>query len=91
MNTLRRAALWTPGATVQVEDAREALLSAPSPLEPLAGEIDLPAHLADVARRHLTRALEAAGGNKSRAAAALGLNSHQTLSNWMRRYGVASR
>jgi transcriptional regulator with PAS, ATPase and Fis domain len=90
MNTLRRAALWTPGATVQGEDAREALLSAPSPLEVTAGEIDLPSHLAEIARRHLARALDAAGGNKSRAAAALGLASHQTLTNWIRRYGLAT-
>jgi transcriptional regulator with PAS, ATPase and Fis domain len=85
-NTMRRAALWTPGVVMRVADVREALL--PMPGEP-AGEVDLPSVLAGVARQHLQRALEEAEGNKSRAAEMLGLASHQTLTNWMRRYGVA--
>jgi DNA-binding NtrC family response regulator len=93
-NSLRRAALWTPGALIRAGDLREALLPAPATAAgPLLGRalgdgFDLSAVLAEAARHYLSRALDESGGNKSRAAALLGLASHQTLSNWLRRYGV---
>jgi len=93
-NTLRRAAIWTPEATLRVEEIREALL----PLEaagedrilgrPLGEGLDLPGLLATVARHYLERALDDALGNKTRAAKLVGLPSYQTLTNWMKRYGV---
>ncbi|HEY2515352.1 MAG TPA: sigma-54 dependent transcriptional regulator [Polyangiaceae bacterium] len=90
-STLRRAALWSSRAAIDAADAREAIL----PVEgrgvekPVGdGAVNLPEVLADVARQHLRRALDACSGNKSRAAARLGLASHQTLTNWMDRYGV---
>ncbi len=95
LNTLRRAAIWSDGATITVEDAREALLPAPG-AQPrdvldhgLGGSFSLPDLLGDVARQYLTRALKRAGGNKTRAAELVGLPSYQTLSNWLKRYGVS--
>ena len=90
-STLRRAALWSSGATIDATDVREAILSAEvrpavSPVGDSA--VDLPEVLAEVARQHLRHALAVCGGNKSKAAARLGLASHQTLTNWMDRYGV---
>jgi DNA-binding NtrC family response regulator len=93
-NTLRRAALWTAGATVHAADVREALLPTPAaagaPLlgRALGGSFQLPAILGEVARHYLGRALDESGGNKSRAAELLGFKSHQTLGNWLRRYRV---
>jgi len=93
-NTLRRAAIWTPEATLGAEDIHEALLSVPAgPGDAVLGralgeELDLPGLLAKVARHYLKRALGEAGGNKTRAARLVGLPSYQTFTNWMRRYGV---
>ena len=94
LNTLHRAALWTPGPTIQGEDAREALLppiggQASRILDrPLGGGFSLPELLASVARHYLERALEETGGNKTRAAQLVGLTSYQTLTNWLGKYGV---
>jgi DNA-binding NtrC family response regulator len=41
-----------------------------------------------VVEHYLRRAIEAAHGNKSKAAELVGLGSYQTLTNWMQRYGV---
>ncbi len=101
-NTLRRLVVWSDSATVTREEAREALLVEPiggagvdpGPAGPGRGAgppslpegFDLREHLAGEARRYLEAAMELAGGRKSRAAALLGLPSHQTLSNWLGRY-----
>jgi len=93
-NTLRRAAIWTPGDTIRTQDFREALLESTRPAStdvlgrPLGGEFDLQALMADVARHYLERALVEAHGNKSEAARLVGLPSYQTLTNWLERYGV---
>ncbi|GIW41867.1 MAG: hypothetical protein KatS3mg076_2444 [Candidatus Binatia bacterium] len=95
-NTLARAAIWTPGSLLKTEDIREALLPLVTPSgdrildRPLGEGLDLPGLLATVARHYLERALEEAAGNKTRAARLVGLPSYQTLTNWMKRYGVAS-
>ena len=94
LNTLHRLAIWTPGPEVVAEDIREALLP---PIGARAGRIldrpldkglSLPNLLAQVARHYLERALEATGGNKTRAARLVGLPSYQTLTNWLKRYEV---
>ncbi len=95
LNTLRRAAIWSDGATITVEDAREALLPAPGAQRRdvldhgLGDGFSLPDLLADIARTYLIRALKRAGGNKTKAAELVGLPSYQTLTNWLKRYGVS--
>jgi DNA-binding NtrC family response regulator len=94
LNTLRRAAIWTPGEVIDAEDVQEALL--PTPREPddgilhrpLGPELHLPQLLAQVARHYLERALAEAHGNKTKAAALVGLPSYQTLTNWLKRHGI---
>jgi transcriptional regulator with PAS, ATPase and Fis domain len=94
LNTLRRAAIWSSGQSIRTEDIRDALL-------PVAGEpgsevlnrrlgdgLRLPEILTMVARHYLNRAIEEAGGNKTKAAELVGLPSYQTFTNWMKRYGV---
>lgn len=94
-NTLRRAVIWSDGATITAEDAREALLPLGTSTRtdvlrrPLGGGLNLPELLKDVARHYLGRAMDEAAGNKTRAAELVGLPSYQTLSNWLRRYELA--
>ena len=94
LNTLRRAAIWSDGATITVEDAREALLPVSSANEaevfgrPLGNGFNLPDLLTEISRHYLGRAIDEAGGNKTKAAELVGLPSYQTLTNWLKKYGV---
>ncbi len=92
--TLKRAALWSESETITAEDVREALLDVPANRRadildrPLGTGLKLPELMAEVARHYLQRALDEAGGNKTKAAALVGLPSYQTLTNWLERYEV---
>ncbi|MCP3143432.1 sigma-54 interaction domain-containing protein [Pyxidicoccus xibeiensis] len=94
LNTLRRAAIWSEGASISVEDTREALLPVAASSRrdvlgrPLGGGFNLPELLRDVARDYLRRAMDEAQGNKTRAAELVGLPSYQTLTNWLAKYEV---
>jgi transcriptional regulator with PAS, ATPase and Fis domain len=94
LNTLRRAAIWSDGATISTEDAREALLPAtPSARHdvlgrPLGEGLNIAELLKEVARHYLGRAMDEAHGNKTKAAELVGLPSYQTLTNWLARYEV---
>jgi DNA-binding NtrC family response regulator len=94
VNTLRRSVIWSDGATITAEDAREALLPSGNATrkdvlgQPLGGGLSLPGLLKVVARHYLGRAIDEAGGNKTKAAELLGLASYQTLTNWLKRYEV---
>ena len=94
LNTLRRAVIWSDGSVITAEDVRESLLPAPGGCgagileKSLGGGFSLPDVLSEVSRHYLSRALDESGGNKTRAAELLGLPSYQTLSNWLRKYGV---
>lgn len=93
--TLDRLVLWSPHGVVGPEDVQAELLrtapDAPSDLlgRPLGDGLALPALVAELARHYLERALDEAGGNKTRAAELVGLPSYQTFSNWLKRYGAA--
>jgi DNA-binding NtrC family response regulator len=94
LNTLRRAAIWSDGASISSEDVREALLPAAASARqdvlgrPLGGGFNLPELLKEVARDYLRRAMDEAHGNKTQAAELVGLPSYQTLTNWLARYKV---
>lgn len=96
LNTLYRAVIWSDGSTITAEDAREALLPASTAGradvlgQPLGGGLNLPELLKEVARHYLSRAMDEAGGNKTKAAELVGLPSYQTLTNWLAKYGVTS-
>src|SRR5262249_45822407 len=95
-NTLRRAALWSAGETLSVSDIQDALIrdarttTANVLGRPLGDGFTLPGVLGEVARHYLERALAESDGNRTVAAARLGLGSHQTLANWLARHGVAA-
>ncbi|MEE9391947.1 MAG: sigma-54 dependent transcriptional regulator [Planctomycetota bacterium] len=96
LNTLRRMAIWSDGATMTVEDARESLLPAIAASasdilgRSLGTDLDLDVVLGVVERHYIERAIEEAAGNKSNAAKLLGLSSYQTLSNRMKKHGIDS-
>jgi transcriptional regulator with PAS, ATPase and Fis domain len=95
-NTLTRATVWSAGETLDAEDIREALLPVPTAPEcaetilhrPLGNGLDLRGVLKTVAVHYLERGLAQTGGNKTRAAEILGLPNYQTLTNWLRKYGL---
>ena len=93
-NALARASLWAEAEVIGTEDVRGAL----GPDREAAGAVlgralgsgfRIQEVLDEVARHYLQRALEEAGGNRTRAAELVGLASYQTFVNWMGRYGVA--
>jgi DNA-binding NtrC family response regulator len=96
LNTLRRAAVWTPGPVIDVDDARDALLPCPqggSGRDPVLSQnvsegIDLKEIIERVARHYLEHAMQIAGGNKTRAAKLLGFGNPTTLTNWLKKHGV---
>jgi len=95
-NTLRRAAVWSDGDEITEQDIRDALLPVATGAasdeilnRSLENGVDLPELMGEVARHYLERALQHANGNKSRATELLGLPSYQTLTNWLKKYGVS--
>lgn len=96
LNTLRRAAVWTPGPTIDLDDARDALLPGPQSADgslsilgrELGEDFDLERLLDDVKRHYLERALAVAQGNKTRAAQLLGFGNPTTLTNWLKKYDL---
>ncbi len=94
MNTLQRAVVWAESATVTAEDIREALIPVAARRteilgRPLGGGFSLPTLIEEVARHYLGRALDESHGNKTEAAALVGLSSYQTLTNWIQKYQVS--
>jgi DNA-binding NtrC family response regulator len=94
LNTLLRAAAWSEGATIGSDEIRDALLPVRIAGEsdilnrPLGEGLNLPELMGVVARHYLSRALDEAHGNKSKAAELVGLSSYQTLTNWLSKYGL---
>jgi DNA-binding NtrC family response regulator len=92
--TLMRAAVWSTGVEIRADDVRDALLEAPAHKsaavldQPLGEGFSINAVIEKVAKHYLERALREAEGSKTQAAKLVGLNSYQTLTNWLQRYGV---
>jgi DNA-binding NtrC family response regulator len=94
-NTLRRAAIWSAGDTIGIEDVREAVLPVGTAgadgllNRPIGDGFNLPKLMEQLAQHYLVRAVDEAHGNKTRAAELVGLPSYQTFTNWMKKYHVA--
>ena len=93
-NTIMRAALWSPGPTIDVDDIREAMIPMARPREdsllnrPMTDGINLPKLMEELAQHYLKRALHEASGNKTKATELVGLTNYQTFSNWLKKYNV---
>lgn len=91
--TLLRAFVWSKGTTIDETAVREALMVRPQKSgdvlhRPLGSGFNLEDCQAEVARHYLSRAIEEAHGNKTKAAELVGAASYQTLKNWAKKYGV---
>jgi transcriptional regulator with PAS, ATPase and Fis domain len=93
-NTLKRAAMWTPGSIIDKQDILDSIISikysADSDVlnQPLGSHLKINELLDKVAKHYLVRAWKESGGNKSRAAELIGLGSHQTFDDWIRKYHI---
>jgi len=96
LNTLQRASVWSDDETISAEAMRDAILMAQPAKrgqdgvlgQPIEEGVQLDEVLARVARHYIERALAHSHNNKTQAATLLGLGSYQTLTNWIKRYGV---
>lgn len=95
-NTLSRAAILIAGETIEIEDIREALFPVTRTGQngdnvmnrSLGNGFSLPDVLSDVARHYLKRAVAESKGNKTKIASLVGLSNYQTVSNWLKKYGI---
>lgn len=95
-NTLSRAAILIAVETIEIDDIREALFPVSSSQRDqektlnrsLGNGFSLPDVLSDVARHYLKRAVAESKGNKTKIASLIGLSNYQTVSNWLKKYGV---
>lgn len=92
-STLLRAAIFSQGNNIDLADVERAIQAPVSrntstTFAPITDGFDLQEYLANTARHYLRSALDASGGNKSKASRMLGLPNYQTFLNWARKYGV---
>lgn len=95
-NTLSRAAILIASETIEIDDIREALFplsNSRSDQEKilnrsLGNGFSLPDVLSDVAQHYLKKAVAESKGNKTKIAILVGLSNYQTVSNWLKKYGI---
>lgn len=91
-NTLMRAAIWTAGDVIELEDVKDAVIPIKNETDDMllnravTDGINLPDLMAQLARHYLKKGLDASHGNKTKASELLGLSNYQTLSNWLKKY-----
>ena len=93
-NTLARSAVWSLGNEITLEDVQEATLPSfrPKADSYVPASLDEPINLQELCgnlvKNYLKLALKKSGGNKTKAAQLLGVPNYQTLSNWIKKYGI---
>lgn len=92
-STLLRASLWSSEDVIAADDIKQALFDRPQNNTSLLDRdisqgIDIQNIISDLVKHYIPKALAQANGNKSKAAALLGLKNYQTLTNWMDKYDV---
>jgi transcriptional regulator with PAS, ATPase and Fis domain len=96
LNTIRRATLFADGDEITGEDMAHAIRPVPGREAGVDGilnqdisqGVDIEEKFEIVARHYLSRAMEKTGGNKTKAAKLMGLNSATSLTNWLEKYNV---
>ena len=93
-NTLMRAAIWSTGQTISLEDIKEAIIPISLSREDslldrrIQEGVNLAELMGELAKHYLRRALDEANGNKTKAARLVGLPNYQTFTNWMQKYKI---
>jgi DNA-binding NtrC family response regulator len=93
-NTLLRASIWSDGSELTVEHLQRAMIERPGSkpkgarLPDIGQGIDINEVLDKTKRYYAEEALKATAGQKVKAARLLGLPNHQTLSNWLKQWGM---
>ncbi|RCW93012.1 sigma-54 interaction domain-containing protein [Marinomonas foliarum] len=92
-STLLRASLWSSEDLLSADDIKQALFDRSQNNTSLLDKdvsqgIDIQNIISDLVKHYIPKALAQANGNKSKAAALLGLKNYQTLTNWMDKYDV---
>jgi len=92
-STLLRASLWATGNKITATDIQQALFTMPDGQAGILGRdisqgIEIEEIIGEVAQHYITRAMADAQGNKTKAAALLGLGTYQTLGNWIKKYMI---
>ena len=95
-NTLTRAAVWSSREVLDEQDIQEALLPIPGAEkgkdqilnQPVSTGVNLPGIIKTVAVHYLQRGIAETHGNKTKTAELLGFPSYQTLTNWLKKYGL---
>jgi len=96
-NTLLRAMIWSSSKSITLADVRSAIpqksvnKGAEVLNRSLGDGFNLPELIKQVATHYLERALEQANSNKTKAANLVGAPSYQTLTNWLKKYGVSPK
>ncbi len=91
-NTLMRAAIWSTGNAISLEDIKEAMIpislfKKDSLLDrSIEDGVNLPELMDKLAQHYLKKAMDKANGNKTNAARLVGLPSYQTFTNWMKKH-----
>ena len=94
VNTLTRIALWHPSQKISKQAVLDSIITIHSKANsdilnrPLGSTFNIVDVINEVARHYLTRALKESGGNKTAAASLVGLPSHTTFTNWMKRHNL---
>ncbi|MGO1297138.1 MAG: sigma-54 interaction domain-containing protein [Vibrio sp.] len=86
-NTLHRAVLWSENDCISVDELKSSILSSDKKIvkqKDFSIPGDIIQHIDNIKKNYVIQALEMANDNKSKAAELLGLNSHQTLNNWIK-------
>lgn len=92
-STLLRASLWSREARIDAVGIEAALFRGAAKQQGVLDRdfiegSDIQMVIDEVVQHYAGRALTQSGGNRSKAAALLGLSSYQTLNNWMKKHGV---
>lgn len=95
-STLNRAFLWSDSPIVSRQELSQAMLVRPAASDDVSifltfnDKVDIVQLTDNFQKKYVEAALKASGNVKKHATQMLGLKDHQTLTNWMKRLGIAT-
>jgi len=95
-STLNRAFLWSDTPVIDETELSQAMLARPQMEDAVSisltfhDKVDIVQLTDNFQKKYVEAALKASGNVKKHATQMLGLKDHQTLTNWMKRLGIAT-